>query len=169
MAAGAPIKKLSKVIVVNPTISTGAYSSGQVIGGLQTLKDFFDSPSGVTEIIGAEIADGAKQNVALNLVIFGGKPAGSYSDGSTFNPSLADLKLIDSVIPIPTTAYTSFSANSWAQLNNIRNKVSASYNAQQLGPNSIAKNAYLVIVSAGAPTYGSTTAIAVQLDVEQDV
>ena len=48
-----PIRKLSKVVVVNPTIGTGAYSSGQIIGGLQTLPDFFESTSGVTEIIGA--------------------------------------------------------------------------------------------------------------------
>ena len=164
-----PIRKLSKVVVVNPTIGTGAYSSGQIIGGLQTLPDFFESTSGVTEIIGAEVADGAKQNVALNLVIFGAKPAGTFADAATFNPSLADLKLIDSVLVIGTGAYTSFSANSWAQVDNIRNKVSASYNPLQTGPNSIAKTAYMVIVSAGAPTYGAANALAIQLDVEQDV
>lgn len=164
-----PIKKLSKLIFVQPTISATIYAANQVVGGLIQLKDFYESFSGVTEIVDAEIFDNANQKSLLSLVIFGGKPAGTYTDGAAFAPSQADLNLIDAILTMPVAGYTSFAANAICESQNIRNKCQASKVANQNLNNTDGKNAYMVIVCGGTPTYGAINALGVQLGIEQDV
>lgn len=164
-----PIKKISKLMIIQPTIATTAYAANQVIGGLQKLTDFYESFSGVTEIVDAEVFDNANQKSLLSIIIFGGKPAGTYADGTAFSPSQADLNLIDAVLTMPVANYTSFATNAVCESSNIRNKCQASKTSNQNLNNSDGKNAYMVVVSGGTPTYGATNALAIQLGIEQDV
>lgn len=166
---GTPIKKMSKQIFKALTTAVGAYSSGQVIGGLQELPDFFESFSGVSEIVDCEIFDPAKQDAKIAVVIFSSKPSGTFADSTTFAPSAADLALIDGVVPVAATAYTDFSANSVATVTNVRNKVGATVATVQNGSNSKAKSAWMVVLCLGTPTYGVTSGFAVQFGIEQDV
>lgn len=165
-----PLKKNSKQIYAALTTGTGAYSAGQVIGGPVELKDFFESLSGVSEIVDMEAFDFVNQKSLLNVVIFSSKPAGTYADGTTFNPSATDLALIDALVPMPSASYVSFNAaNALGTVTNIRNKVGASTATNQLGSGTHAKSAWMVVVSGGTPTYGITAGLAIQFGIEQDI
>jgi hypothetical protein len=163
------IKKISKVFTVTPTLQLTAYSANQILGGLQALPDFFDTTKGVSEFVSLNVCDTSIVNAALYIVFFGGKPSGSYGNGTTFSPSTSDLKLIQGVFGVASASYTSFSANSSAQLNNIRAKIQAAYNPLQTGPNSTALAAYAIIVTTGTPTYATANALQFQIGIEQDV
>lgn len=164
-----PIKKLAKIYTITPPIATGIYVAGNVVGGLITLADFFESVSGVSEIINIAANDNANQKAVLNFMFFKSKPAGTYADSTAFIPSQADLNLIGATVQIPTTSYVSATASAFGDVGNIRKKIQATKANLQLGPNSVAKNAYLVIFTSGTPTYGAVNALQVQISIEQDV
>ena len=165
-----PIRKLAKVLTLNPVVTTSAYSAGNQVGALLTVKDFFESLSGVSELISIEISDNSNQKAAFSLVIFGAKPAGTFADATAFAPSAADLKLISAIIAIPSANYTTFNAsNAAGQVSNIRAKIQAALATQQIGPNSIAKNAYIALVTSGTPTYAVSTDLQLKLGIEQDI
>jgi hypothetical protein len=164
-----PIKKLSKVFTLNPTVTATLYTAGWIVGGLQQLTDFFDSLSGVTEIINVAANDNANQKAQLIFCFFGKKPAGAFTDGTAFNPSQADLNLIQAMVILPAANYQSATANAFGVIGNVRQKVKAAVATNQLFSSSAGKNAWLVVFTSGTPTYGATTALQLQIAVEQDV
>lgn len=164
-----PIKKLSKVYTINPPIAAGIYTAGFVVGGLITLADFFESVSGVSEIINIAANDNANQKALLNFMFFKSKPAGTYADSTAFTPTQADLNLIGATAQIPTAAYVSATSNAFGDVGNIRKKIQATKATLQLGTNTIAKNGYLVIFTSSTPNYAAVNALQIEVSIEQDV
>lgn len=167
--AGSPIKKLSKVFAFTPVIGTGIYAANQIVGGITKLPDFFESLSGVSEIMNVAINDIANQKIIGTIFIFTKKPAGTYTDGAAFAPSQADLNLIGAVISVPAANYFGGASSAVGDVGNIRKKVKSPVQSNQIPFVTDAKSAYLVFVTGGTPTYGAANAIQIQIGIEQDV
>lgn len=162
------VQKFSKVIIKSPLIQTGAYTAGQVVGGLLELPQSVESYSGVTEIINIGVADAANQKSALSFYFFSSKPTGTYTDGAAWNPSQADLNKIGALISVPTANYQSGSGQAFGDIGNVRKKVQATAATDQLSPASKSKSLWMVVVTTGTPTYGASGALqfSIGLDME---
>ncbi len=164
-----PIKKLSKVITFTPTIGTGAYSANQIVGGITKLADFFESLSGVTELMNISVSDNANQKIVGTFFFFKKKPAGTYTDGAAFSPSQADLNLIGAIVTLPAANYVSGASNAVGDIGNIRKKIQAATQTNQIPNVTDSKSGYVVFVTGGTPTYGNASALQISIGVEQDI
>lgn len=150
--------RASNTIDVAPVCDiSGVYASGDVIGGKLTLSDVAKLSGGVGTIMSIAIADKAKQNAALDIVIFNGEP-GSFTDQAPFDPSDADLLKMAGVISILASDYASFNDNSLATLA----AIGLGFNVDS------GDDLFAAVVSRGTPTYVSTSDLQIRLGVVQD-
>jgi hypothetical protein len=94
-------------VSVTPTVQNAAYSSGNAIGGLQSVKLFrgTQQPSGILNNIQVQSQGGA--TTAITLYIFRAKPSSSTTctDKSAFSLAAGDVnKLIPGAPPVLTPA-----------------------------------------------------------------
>lgn len=75
------------VVSVTPTISTGAYASGDVIGGIMTVEGALGM-RGLLVHIGVFDADG--EGVQLDFFLFKAALTGTYTDNAAFAIDAAD-------------------------------------------------------------------------------
>lgn len=162
------LKKASKVLVSVPTVTVGAYTAGFQVGQLLELKNFFESTSGVSEVLNITVSDAANQKAALFFCFFKSKPTGTYTDAIAFAPSAADLQLISAIVPVATTAYTSAASNAVGSVGNIRQKVQAAFSPLQDGSTANSRSCWLAVFTSGTPTY-TALCLQFQIGVEQDV
>jgi len=150
--------QLTKDVVQTPTITAGAYSAGDAIGGLLTFDVLKGAHGG--KVVTVVITDKAKQSVALDLVLFN-QTFTATADNAAFNPTDADLLNFVGVANIPTTDYMEFVDNSVAITGNLNiSVVSADDNNKLYGQ--------LRAPSGSTPTYTSTSDLQVRLIMELD-
>lgn len=145
----------TKSISVTPTISAGAYTANDNVGGLMKFKDPAIVKGETVIIHGASLGDAAKQSVNTDLVIFREKPASTFTDNAEQVISDADLPLILHVLNF--TSYDAFSANSSAQINDIKITVPVT-----------SDGIYAALVTRGTPTYVATSDLDIVLTVEYE-
>lgn len=128
---------------VFPTVDTaGAYAAGDLIGGKLTFDaiGYGDEWGGLIQSLC--IADRAKQDANLDIVIFGQDPTGTtFTDQAAFDVADADLLKIIAVVPL--TSYKDFADNSFAGVSGLAVPFLADESNQ----------IYVAVVSRGAPTY----------------
>lgn len=133
-----------------PTVQNAAYSSGNAIGGLQTIAFFRQNtqPSGILNNISVVSRGGS--TTAMTFYIFNANPSGSTcTDKSAFSLAAADVsKLIATIPPVLTPAVVGAGT-------------SATTASQQL-PVSVKNgestvNLYVCVVVGGSVTPASTT------------
>ena len=90
-------------ITVTPTVQNAAYSSGNAIGGLQTVNFFStDQPTGILNNI--SVASKGGSNTAMTLYIFTANPTSSTcTDKSAFSLAAADVAKLVASIPVVLT------------------------------------------------------------------
>ena len=98
-------------IVVTPTITAGAYSANDAVGGKLTFTGALGKQNWGAVNIACVITDKGKQDAALALVLFGADFT-PIADNAAFDPSDADLIKIIGYISIST--YLSWVDNSMA-------------------------------------------------------
>ena len=103
-----------KVIKETPTITAGAYSSLDAVGGLLEFEDARTSYNNAGTIIQAILIDDAKQLAILYLVLFD-RTFTATADNAAFAVSDADLQNVIGVIEFATADYVSINANCYAQ------------------------------------------------------
>lgn len=146
----------------SPTITSGsAYVVGYAVGGLFTFANAVlgasSSPSQSGKILSVLISDKAKQNAALDLILFDSAPT-APTDHTAFAPSAADIAKIVGVVSITAAMYSSFSANAAAWLNpNLKFFLAAA-----------GTSLYGILVARGTPTYASTSDLQLRLLISQD-
>jgi hypothetical protein len=94
------------VYTVNPTISTGAYGTGDVIGGKLTISKAL-SQSGMLNHISVYDDDG--EGVQLDFFFFAEDLTGTYTDNAAFTIAAADIPKWIGVASVATGDY--FAAN----------------------------------------------------------
>lgn len=88
------------IIKNTPTISTSAYSDGDVIGGAIELDGF---NAGLLTVISVYDADG--EGVQLDFFLFRGALTGTYTDNAAFAPDAGDIDQFIGVTSIETGDY----------------------------------------------------------------
>ena len=141
-------------VTQTPTVATTGHDVGRAVGGKLTFADVIaEGNHGM--IVGCRLLDKSRQSVPLELWLFRGDftPSG---DNSLFAPSDSDLENLTAVVPVTDWFVTP--ENSIGQAENL---------PLSFVLNSGDRALYGQLVARGKPQYASSTAIVVELEVEQ--
>lgn len=135
------------------TVTAGAYSANDCIGGLQSVQaGRIERPSDKV-IHAVTITDKSQQKAAMNLIIFRANPDGSTLDDNTACDVVdADLSKVIGYIAITASDYIDFADNSVATVT-----------AQGLPIDTSSDQFYYALQAVGTPTYVATTDIAITI------
>jgi len=136
-----------------PTVTAGAYSANEAVGGKLTFADAVDpgaSPGALLESV--TILDLAKQDIQLDLVLFD-RDFTATTDNAAFDPSDADAAHIIGVVKV--TDYADFADSSVATKAGIGLPLKCASGSTIYGQ----------LVTRGTPTYAAVTDITVTLGI----
>jgi len=155
-AFGQVIHTLTKIVESTPTITAGAYSSGDQVGGKITLTGSANSsiPTGI--ISSVELTDKAAQGVDYDVVFFD-TDFTAVADNAAADPSDTDLLNIVCVAQI--TTHIAFADNGTSQAQNVNCPFSLGSGNTSL---------YVALVVRGTPTYASTSDLTLRVGILQD-
>jgi len=150
----------TEVRALTPTITAGAYTAGDAVGGLLTFPAMFmaGQHSGILQTVA--IIDDAQQSVELELHLFN-QSFTPTADNGAFDPTDDDLENYLGYVTIAASDYASFTDNSAASVNNIGLVVEAA-------DPSTSKALFGQLVTRGTPTYAATDDLTVRIGVLQD-
>ena len=137
------------VVEVTPTITAGAYSANDQIGGIQTIALPEDVSSSGGRLVHIHVVDKAAQSAALQFFFFDELPTVASADGDACNVS--DAEMADKAIfnsSVAAAAYFTTSANSLG---------SSGDDSQGHVFKPKGNNLYAVVKTTGTPTYTSTS------------
>lgn len=148
-------------ITFTPTVTAGAYSSGQSMGGLQTVKVFRTTTvtSWIFDIF--QITSKGGNTGAMTIYTYDTKPVGTCTDTSSFVENAADIgKRFMAPFVLTPAVVGAGTTSSTAQLLQV---VSG-----QNHDNPQTQNLYICIVANGSITPGSTSDLVVKIGGAQD-
>jgi hypothetical protein len=147
-------------ITVTPTITAGAYSAGDAIGGLLEFENAASvyQQSGI--IRNVVITDRAKQSVAMNLWLFN-RSFTPTVDNAAFTPTDADLDNCIGVINFVAANWFPAAASSVATTTALIPPFY--FKLQDPGDASL----YGQLVAVGTPTYAATNDLSITLVIER--
>lgn len=106
-----PVPTVSPIEVMQtPTITAGAYTAGNALGGLLTFANAVRAAGGQARITKVVITDDAMQSAPIDLVLFN-QTFTATGDNSAFDPSDADLANCIGYIDVAATDYAEFNDN----------------------------------------------------------
>lgn len=144
-----------KYASVAPTITAGAYSAGDVVGGLLTFELRPAPVAGVTPCSGflriVSVVDDDNEKAACKLHIFRDQPS-SIADNAAFAPTVGDLQKRIGVVEIAAADYTTLNSNAQALVSGI-----------EMEFDSVNGNLYAYLVADATPTYTAVTDLTVAI------
>lgn len=149
----------ARLVAVTPVLSTSAYTAGDQLGAAPIELPFaVDQSSDTGAVMSLVVVDGAKQNQALDVLLFNARPTVASSDNAALDISDAEMaeKCIGRV-KILGTDYTELANCSVAVVSGIGLLVQAA------GSRSL----WAVLQTRGTPTYAAAS-LAVKIGVVQD-
>jgi len=155
------MSKLLTVVSATPTVDTSANISGDVLGTLMTFNDAILAGTGIAKLKRVWITDTSKQSANVDLFLFGSNPtASTITTNTPFACPAADLVRIVNIVHITTHSVASATGVSYIDLDrSIRSATPVAEGGYTL---------YGVLVSRGTPTYASTSALTVYLEIENE-
>lgn len=142
------------VVGVAPTVTAGAYSAKDVVGGLLTFANAVREAGGKGKINTLLLTDlGVTANV-LQLWLFDTAPT-AIADNAAFDVLDAELPTVIGVIPIAAADYYVATDNQVACVRNVGLEFSC-----------VGTSLYGYLMCTGTPTYASTADITVTLGIE---
>lgn len=136
-----------------PTITAGAYTALDAVGGLLTFTGMARQSGGTVLIHTVTVTDLADVKAALTLVLFD-RTFTATSDNAAFDPSDADLLNIVGIVPIAASDYADFNDNAAAVRGNLG--IVATLDGTSLF-------GQLFLPAGSAPTYASTSDLTVKV------
>lgn len=135
-------------IIVTPTITAGAYSAGNCVGGLQTLTSAMRVSGGSGAWAKLNITDHANQKAAMTVLVFKSSPAGTFTDHAAFpTMTAADNQLVAATVTIATSDWTTVGGSA--------------YCTKVVGPMPVSAtgsaNLFAAVNTSGTPTYAATS------------
>lgn len=147
-----------------PTTDTNIYASGDLIGGKLTFTNALRPWVGTGYLTGLRISDKNKQAADLELVIFDQDPTGTtFTDNAAFNPVAADIPKIIAVVALGSTSRFAYSVTGVDYVGNLVIPLRALNSSSQP-----AGTLYGALVSRGTPTYTTSSALTIELQIAQD-
>jgi len=145
-----------KIVEQTPTITAGAYSDLDAVGGLLEFEDVCTAYSNAFEIVRAIIRDNAKQDAKLYLILFS-KTFTPTADNDAFAVSDADLANIVGALLI--VDYVSFNANSLGTVDEEHRRMSFPGLLVESGTSLFGQ----LMVETSTPTYAAVDDLSVEL------
>lgn len=140
---------------VTPPITAGAYTSGNVVGGLQTLVPFGRSLTGVLKTLLVKDADAQKS--AMTVLIFDDLPNGAggvYADKFDIVWGTGDFTKCIGRVSIVASDYVTVAGKALADIDLTR--------VVGNGASPKVNKLYAICVLAGVPTFTTTSALEFQ-------
>lgn len=138
-----------------PTISTGIYASGDLLGTLMKFKNADLSKDQRCMIQSLVLVDQDKESVSTDVIFFSSNPSGTtFTDNAALDIADADMSKIVHVESL--TSYNAFNDNSVA--------VSQAMTI----PITYTDGIYVCLVTRGTPTYTAVTDIVLSLTIIQE-
>lgn len=131
------------------TVSTAAYTAGDVVGGLLTF-DFSTAARG-SLLSAVVMVDAANQSEPYTLWLFNAMPT-EIADADPFAPTTADLKKVITRIAIAADDYATVNSLAHAEVRGINRQLPA------------ADTVYGYLVPDDTPDYAATTDLWIALD-----
>ena len=148
----------STQVDVTPTITAGAYSVGDVIGGIQTIADAARVAGKCTTLDTMVITDLAMQDADIKIWFFNANPAnGTYTDNGALDIHDTDLGFCIGVLYILSSDYDDATDNSVATLRNVGLKLTPA-----------ATSLFAIAEIETADTYTSTSDLTFKYSWSQD-
>ena len=145
------------VLLNGLTVSTSAYSAGNDVAGLIDLGAVMPSNGGPRVLQGITVIEVGTQKAPLDFVIFGQKPAATFTDKSAFPTlTLADAQLIQARVSVANASYVTVGGVS---------TVVGSGGSQILNAAAGSQHLWLAINTSGTPTFGAATALTVIVNI----
>lgn len=147
-----------KQVSVTPTISTGAYTAGDVVGGLMTFTVSDLTPvEGILRSI--LITDDHNQSEEYTLYVFNAVPS-TIANDAAFAPTLADLKKLITTVGIASGDYTTSNSNAWALLGGHEDTIMEIHFHSDTGA------IYIYAVAVATPDYNADGDLSIKITVE---
>lgn len=140
-----------------PTITAGAYTALDAVGGLLTFANVARVSGGTVMIHSVTVTDLADVKAALTLVLFD-RTFTATSDNDAFDVADADLPNIVGIVPISSSDYADFNDNAAAVKGSLG--IVATLNGTSLF-------GQLMLPAGSAPTYASTSDLTVKVGAVQ--
>ena len=147
----------SIAISQTPTVTAGAYSANDAVGGLLTFANAGRVATGSGIIKSVLILDDAGQDVELELWLFDATFT-AMSDNAGWAPSEADLRKLVAIISTEDGAWFAAGTPSAARI-----ETSQGYNLAAAGTSLFGQ-----LVTRGTPTYAATDDVTVIIGLLQD-
>ena len=131
-------------VCVSPTVTAGAYTAGNVVGGLITFPNaFLTANTGVLQSV--RLTSKSVQTAEFDITFFSSLPATVFTDKTA--PSIVAADVLLTQPPIMLT-------NNFSGLG-----THTVYGADGIGRavNEVGSSAYALITTAGTPTFASTS------------
>ena len=158
MGADSLRKIIGTTYEVTPVVDTNIYASGDRLGSILTLTDFFQKYNRSAEITGLSLLDKAKQKSVLQVLFFDELPTVASADNATLD--ITDAEMADKCLgylPVAAADYKDLSASSIATV----------LPASPLLVTAKTTSLYAIILSGGTPTYTSASDLVLRLHVRQ--
>ena len=139
-----------------PTITAGAYSAKDAVGGLLTFANAARAAGGTGIIHSLTLADKADAKAVLELWLFD-RTFAAVADNAAFDPTDAELLTCVGVIPIAAADYFSAADNGAACVRNINLQYMLKSDGTAL---------FGQLKCIATPTYASTSDLSVTLAIE---
>lgn len=146
----------TRTIDKTPVITAGAYSAGDVVGGLITLD--VSSAGGGGVIRRLMLIDDDNEGAVLTIYFFDAAPD-TVADNGAFAPSVADLKKMIGNVAIAAADYLTLNSNKIVTKDG--DDLNIDYETKS-------GNLYAYIVCTGTPTYAAITDYTLRVTVWQD-
>lgn len=154
------LRSETKFTTVQQTVTAGAYSTGQLVGGKITFTGATNQVTGKGIITSALVIDQAKNGVAYDLVVFSSNPTGTtFTDNATLDIADADMAKICAIVSFATTDAVGFNDNG------ISYKGALAYPVFSVKADGSPTLMYGALIARGSPTYAATTDVAVTIAV----
>ena len=162
---GIAIESKVKVIVATPTVDTAIYAANDRLGSIVELTNAMDNSSGTGTIMSIAVVDKASQSAAFDVMFFDDLPTVASADNAALSITDAEMaaKFVGAV-RVAAADYIILAANHAATVKNVGLVVSA----MKSETNSTGKSLFMLLRSAGTPTYTSTTDLVVTIGIKQD-
>lgn len=154
----------TRFISASPTADTGAYATGELIGGKLTFTNALRNTVGTGYVVGVTIKDLSAQASDLDLVLFKSDPtATTFTDQAAFDIADADVAKVLAVINFGSASRFSFADNGVKHVNSLAVPVQGLNSSSQ-----VSGTIYGALLSRGTPTFAGATDITVTLEITQD-
>lgn len=143
----------SKLFSVQPTLDTSAYATGDYMGSIVTVTDFFRNVGGVNHLNSIVVVDEAKQKAQFDILFFDSLPTVASADNAAIDIADAEMRKCIGYVSVLTADYTTdLAANSLATKSGLNLVLKGA--APSVGAT---KHLYVVLISRGSPTYAAAS------------